>query len=115
MADQTELALRIELTLRAAPGTVSDIASTLGVHRSTLHRWASGQVEPTTQQVQALAALAGVDPALVHYGPTPVLRSTLPPRLTRAEALRQGGSAAAVAAAAGVHRSTVTRWRNHGR
>lgn len=108
---QSDLAHRIELVLAAAPGSMAKKAEALKVHRSTLHRWASGAVEPTTDQVAAVAGLLGLPPAVVHYGPTPVLRSLLPTRVDRAAARRLAGSAADVAAAVGVHRSTVSRWR----
>lgn len=76
----TDLPLRLELAIRALPGSVPEKARRFGVHRSTLHRWAAGSARPTDEQIAALAEALGILPAVLHYGPTPVLRSCLPVR-----------------------------------
>lgn len=75
----SELALRMELALRALPGNVNSKAQKFGVHRTTLHRWASGVSEPTYEDVKKLAEMLGI-PTSAIYGPTPVLRTLLPRR-----------------------------------
>lgn len=44
--------------LRAAGWTVAKLAAELGVHRSTVYRWQSGQRRPNTRNAAALATLA---------------------------------------------------------
>lgn len=44
--------------LRAAGRTVRDIAAAIGVHASTVYRWARGQFRPTPARAAALAALS---------------------------------------------------------
>mgnify|MGYP001568528790 FL=1 len=69
---------RVRLALDALPGTDADRARALGVDRSTILRWRTGEVAPS--RPQALAEPLGVDVALLVYGPTARLRVMLAAR-----------------------------------
>ena len=102
--------LHLRLALDALPGNVSEKAAKLGVHRTTLHRWCSGESAPREEQLAVLASLVGVPAAAIRYGPTPYLRSLLPPRKwTREEVATL--PVAEAAEKAGVSVKTIRRWR----
>lgn len=65
----------------ATDGNQSELARRLGVSRSAVNQWLSGQTEPTAANAVLLARLAGVRPEWLILGEEPKLAPKVDPNL----------------------------------
>lgn len=66
---------------RATDGNQSKLARRLGVSRSAVSQWLSGQTEPSATNALLLARMAGVRPEWLVLGEEPQLVPEIDPRL----------------------------------